>query len=459
MKNVTKQGKPKEISSFQNGSIMYELVGDEHNLSFIRFDAISELSSIIDSVTLDDQTLIPPQNDLVSGGTIHLPNFTQEYGSTSELYEDIKYFIGKYVDVPERFLIISTLYVMLTWIYDCFDAIPYLRVVGDFGTGKSRFLFVTGRIAYKACFAGGATSTSPIFRINEIYKGVTLVFDEADFKNSGSEADIVKILNCGYMKGMPVLRTEGDGNNRVPKGFDVYGPKIIATRNQFQDAALESRCLTQVMAGRPRPEIPRHLPKQFYSESAELRNKLLLFRLRNFFKVELDPSQEIDGLEPRINQVALPILSIIEDESVREEVIKALTSLQSNLNDLKQDQEPALILRAVLELIKGGSTTLTFKEVAKQVNEISGVDSEFSYTISPAKIGRVNKSVLALETYLVNGVSRFKTSIKNINLITNLCKRYAINEVDDVDLVELCFGKQESLQDQHLLEEVQNSLL
>lgn len=453
MKDAQTKQKSKQIAFYKDGTVLYDLVANNEGQYFVAYDEISERHQKVKLITLDEQQYEPPKNDLVASNVICLAEYPQEYGNIPDLYAAIKRHIYKYVDIPDKYLTVSTLYVMLTWIYDCFDVIPYLRVVGDFGTGKSRFLLVVGKLAYKACFAGGATSTSPIFRINEIYQGVTLVFDEADFRFSGADADIIKILNCGYMRGMPVLRTEGDGNNRTPKGFDVYGPKIIATREQFQDAALESRCLSQVMAGRPRADIPRHLPKSFEVESLELRNKLLMFRLRNYSKVEIDPSLEMNNLDARINQVALPILSIIKDQSVREEVRQALTDMQSNLNELKKEQEPALILRALIEMIKEDEQYFSYKDVAKKINKLCGIDSDYSYQISPTKIGRINKSVLALEVHQVNGSSKFKTTATNIHQVQSLAQRYGIDEVDDVDLVALYFRSDETVLDVSIPEE------
>jgi hypothetical protein len=326
------QEKKKTIKRYRgfikDGSILYEMLSDGEFEGFIKYDSLTGNQEIVSKVIIGDIEYLPPTGGLVRSGTIKLPTMTLEYGSDKSLYEAVKFFIHKYVDLPDDYLVLSSLYVLLSWLYDCFDVVPYLRVIGDFGTGKSRFLQAVGSITYKACFAGGATTVSPIFRIIELYKGVTLVFDEADFRFSGPDAGITKILNCGYMKGMPVLRTEGDSKSREPKSFDVYGPKIIATRGSFEDTALESRCLTQIMSGKPRKGIPRHLPKDFEEEALELRNKLLKFRFDKYFNTTVDESEEMEKLDARINQVALPILSILDDEGVKEEVRRSLEKIQ-----------------------------------------------------------------------------------------------------------------------------------
>src|SRR6185369_1755469 len=102
---------------------------------------------------------------------------------------------------------IASAYALFTWIYDAFNEVPYLRVRGDFGTGKSRFLQTVGSICYKPIFASGASTISPVFRILDAFRG-TLVIDESDFRASDEKAEMVKILNNGNARGFPVLRSE-----------------------------------------------------------------------------------------------------------------------------------------------------------------------------------------------------------------------------------------------------------
>jgi hypothetical protein len=163
-----------------------------------------------------------------------------------------------------------------------FNEVPYLRALGDYGTGKTRFLQVIGHLCYKPTLAGGATTVSPIFRLLHEHRG-TLILDEADYQYSDMTADIVKILNNGYSKGFPVLRTEGQSGRFSVRAFHVFTPKIIATREKFKDKALESRFLVEAMGGRAiRDDIPDSLPPHFQDEARFIRGKLLLWRFRNF---------------------------------------------------------------------------------------------------------------------------------------------------------------------------------
>jgi len=56
------------------------------------------------------------------------------------------------------------------------------------------------------------------------------------------------------------------------------------------------------------------LPETFKEEARELRNKLLLYRFHRRLEVKLDPGLADPKLEPRLNQILLPLLSVVSDE-------------------------------------------------------------------------------------------------------------------------------------------------
>jgi len=62
------------------------------------------------------------------------------------------------------------------------------------------------------------------------------------------------------------------------------------------------------------------LPETFKEEARELRNKLLLYRFHRRLEVKLDPGLADPKLEPRLNQILLPLLSVVSDESLRTEL-------------------------------------------------------------------------------------------------------------------------------------------
>src|SRR5205807_6804317 len=150
------------------------------------------------NLLVNGQRLVPysPRNNLLTNEVFLFPSEATEYGSEQALVEEIRTFIHRYADVSPLFEQIASYYVLFTWVYDAFNELPYLRLRGDTGSGKTRFLLTTGSLCCKPIFASGASTVSPLFRILDEFRG-TLIVDEDDFRFSDEKAEIVKFLHNG----------------------------------------------------------------------------------------------------------------------------------------------------------------------------------------------------------------------------------------------------------------------
>ena len=267
-------------SALLDDGTLVELVyrRDERRTAFVLWREVGW--RLANAVTLRGQQRLVPfsaDNNLIRHKVVLLPSEPEEYGTTADLVGAIRSFIHRYVDVGPRFEQVAGYYVLLSWVYDAFNELPYLRVRGDYGSGKTRFLLIVGALFYKPFFASGASTVSPIFHTLDAFRG-TLVIDEADFRFSDEKAEVVKILNNGKVRGMPVLRTTVSASREFnPRAFQVYGPKLVASRGYYDDRALESRFVTEELGQRRlRADIPINLPSAYREEALRLRNKLLL---------------------------------------------------------------------------------------------------------------------------------------------------------------------------------------
>ena len=131
----------------------------------------------------------------------------------------------------------------------------------------------------------------------------------------------------------------------------MFGPKIVATRGYYDDRALESRFITEETGHRGlRRDIPINLPTEYKDEACALRNKLLLYRFRNFAKKRPMDALVDPTLEPRLNQIFVPLLSIISDPSVRAELREVARERHREIvNDRGMDVE-AQILEVIKDL-------------------------------------------------------------------------------------------------------------
>jgi hypothetical protein len=352
------------------------------------------------------QLLVPysPYNNLIKNDVVLFPSAPEEYDSEEALLREIQAFIHRYVDVSPRFEKIASYYVLFSWIYDGFSELPYLRLRGDYGSGKTRFLLTVGSLCYKPIFASGASTVSPIFHLLDAFHG-TLIIDEGDFRFSDEKTEIVKILNNGNVRGVPVLRSEmSDQKEFNPRAFHVFGPKLVATRGYYEDRALESRFITEEMGERRlRPDIPISLPSAHKEEALQLRNKLLLFRFRNFGKKPVSESLVDRTIEPRLNQIFVPLLSIIDDSELRKE----LRELAHQYNSEMILERGMDIEAQVLEIIRALSLQpyrqrLSIKDIADLFIERHGTDYERK--ISNKWIGNIVRKKLNLKTQKSHGV-------------------------------------------------------
>jgi hypothetical protein len=382
--------------------------------------------------TTQGERLVPfsSRNNLIKNEVVLLPSEPRIYGSEEKLISDIQSFIHRYADLSTTFEKIATYYVVLTWLYDAFNDLPYLRLRGDFGTGKTRTLLTIGSLCYKPFFASGASTVSPVFHTLDAFRG-TLIFDEADFRFSDERAEIVKILNNGNVRGMPVLRTMMNRQREFnPQAFQVFGPKIVATRSSYEDKGLESRFVTEQMGGRHlRADIPINLPTTFTDEARELRNKLLLYRFHRRFDISLDASLADPHLEPRFNQILLPLLSVISDPNLRVELRSAAFDAQADLVAERGLLAEAQVLEILADLMGGTDrSVIAVGDVTAGLIERYG--SEYDRPITNRWVGGILRKRLNLQTYKSHGV--YVVPVSERTKIELLCTRYGITSIADV---------------------------
>ena len=384
--------------------------------------------TIEDAVQISEsEKIIPisPENNLIKHRAILLPKVAEEYESVSELTALISGYLYKYVDLSHSFRKIATAYILLTWVYDAFNELPYLRLRGDFGSGKTRALIVIGSICYRPFFASGASTVSPIFHTLDSFGG-TLVLDEADFRFTDEKSELVKIFNNGNVRGFPVLRTAITMKKEFdPRAFNVYGPKIIAMRRSFEDQALESRFLTEEMGQRKlRSDIPINLPDEQKDEALTLRNKLLMYRFKTLDSLKLKDHFENSIYSPRLNQILIPLLSLIEDKTLREEIWATAGIIEGQLYRNRSASVEAEVLEILSCYIREESRShISVKEITTEF--IRKYSEGYDRPITHRFIGNIIRAKLHLFTYKSHG--NYVLPMSEASKIVEMCKRFGVN--------------------------------
>lgn len=411
----------------QDGTLV-ELVHNGTQTAFAVFK--NGTFSIEPAFKKDERIVLVPYragNNIIRNGVVLFAEKPAEYGSHEDLFDEIRWYIHRYVDVPPAFERIASAYVLLTWLYDRFKELPYLRLRGDYGSGKTRFLQIVGAITYKPIFASGASTVSPLFHLLDTFRG-TLIVDEADFRFTDEKAEIVKLLNNGNAAGMPVLRTIVTAEREYnPRAFTIFGPKLMATRGSFDDRALESRFITEEMGTRPfRTGVPIILPDSQKAEAQALRNKLLLYRFRTWHKATTVPYFFELTVEPRLKQIFVPLMSVVDDLELRAELeeIAARYSNQATLDrGLTLEAQLLECISALWE--DAGSAGVTVKAIADEFLERFG--TEYDNRITTKWIGGLVRRRLQLATRKSRG--SYVIPLEEAPKINRLVEKYGIADV------------------------------
>lgn len=380
---------------------------------------------------------IPATASLIEKGVVLFPSEPLPFGSEAILQRRIQDFIHRHLDLDPFYERLAAYYVMFTWLYDLFENLPYLRALGDYGTGKTRFLQTIGALCFRPMFVSGASTVSPVFRLIDIFQG-TLIVDEADLTNSEAENEMIKIFNVGYQRGGVVLRSEKDAETEdyLPAAKEVYGPKLIATRKLFQDRATESRCLTyRTKTRRPRPDIKLILDRAFWAEALGLRNQLLMYRLLNHRPIEIDHSLTNTAIEPRLAQVTLPLKTLIQDTAMRQEIDLFVRLYNETLISERRMELPAIVVQAIINIrddtrtartIAGDMRDFSMTAIAAMAERIlKEVDPE--QKITPKKVGEILHQDLGLVRRSKDKTTRrLRVDFSNDELDA-LCQRYGID--------------------------------
>lgn len=415
------------VSAVLPEGTLVELLYRPHEDRTLFAVAKDDTITIEESVLVGDRRLVPfsPSNNLLKHEVVMFPSEATDYGSEEQLVSEIQAFIHRFVDVSPLYERISAYYVLFTWVHDAFNELAYLRLLGDPGSGKTRFLLTVGALCYKPIFASGASTVSPLFRILDAIKG-TLVIDEGDFRLSDERAEIVKILNNGNGRGFPVLRSELTPQKEYsPTAYHVFGPKIVATRSLFEDRALESRCLTEELGLRKlRADIPINLPESYKIEALALRNKLLTFRFKTLAREHRVEGLADPAIEPRLNQVIAPLLAIVGDDTTRAELRNLARRFNAELVAERGQGIEAHVLEVIRDL-RAVDQPLTIKAIADWFADRHA--DEYDRKVTPKWIGTVIRNRLHLRTERQR--DGFVLAAGNDLVLGHLFERYGVTAI------------------------------
>jgi len=365
---------------------------DGRNSRFIKYSKLNGEIEEIESWETEGKTYKPVVDDALKMNGIYLPTGIGEYKDAAEITSQIREFINENCEVPSFFQKLFPYLILFYWAYHKFPFIPYLHFVGGSTTGKTTAMEVLGSISYKAIDTTGSLTIASLFRLASLWGG-TLLIDEFDSIGEGM-GEMISFLKAGVSNRL-LFRTEGETKKEV-KAYVVKSPKFFTSEHPISDAGLQSRTMVIKMNKSSRRLPLYHLP-EFYEEATSIRNKLLLWRLRNLDKINLREMKygfsELQAFDRRVQQIITPIyyFSDVDGrkeivEFAKEQEIETQRERRSTLAgkifekiigfwDTGQDAQ----IKTITLLLNGdnvGYKELTEKKISGEIRKVLGFDTE-----------------------------------------------------------------------------------
>lgn len=329
------------------------------------------------------------------------------------LFDDFKVEFQTYVDVEKWVHTSLTLWTLGTFFNQIFDAYPYALTHKVKGSGKTRTLRTIEALSKDGIHMDN-TSLSAMFRWADTYHP-TLCLDQLEKLSDKDQVDFVSALCSGFNKGGNIHRSETKNDKWVPKLFNIYCPKALASTKAI-DSALEDRCLHIPIQKSMRIKEFSRWPN--IEELKPLRDSAYIFALYEgpgiCHKLNRGKFIEFDDMlldaDHRTNLVLKPllvmaeILEIIKDNDEYENICKIIEYEKKIHTSESLDEFDNKLIVACKKLIGGNeSVWATNKEIVGEMNPNSQDQQKYYQRV----IGKRMKNWLEFPKRMVNGNARY----------------------------------------------------
>jgi hypothetical protein len=285
----------------------------------------------------------------------------------AEVFRDLCTCIAYYIDLPTTSApgITATLalWVILTYGYAAWDAVPYLYVGGALGSGKSRLFEVLGKVVFRPLPSSSLTGPAMYRTLHD--RGGTLLLDEAERLRRTNDPDVAELLAmllAGYRRGGQATRLEPVGDGYRTVAYQVFGPKALACIAGLPPA-LASRAISIMMVRSPTDSPkPRRRVDADRGAWQSLRDDLHALALEHGARWlqlarDADVCPRMGGRDSELWQPILALASWIEAHGAHglTELLRthALATIETGRDDQTPDHDEKL-LRVLAESVRLG---------------------------------------------------------------------------------------------------------
>jgi len=277
-----------------------------------------------------EEVYIPLINPQILTGQLVLPETPEECSSVADIILAIENRIEKWLYIsPEEWPIfrVQLRVAVASWFLYVYDSINImervaglLSIVGTSGGGKKRWLTVMRQISYRPIYLLNTNKIPSVFRMAEPWGAPTLLIDEADQQDTGSETEWIQYINARY-DGTPTPRFNAS-TNRVDT-FRSFGLTCLALRRMPRDEGTTSRMVKINATISPIP-LPEVAGEDIFNEFEHIRNQLLYLRLKYFKRLKFVGSSGLPANQSWRGKEVLTLFRVLEqiDQHISDDIAR-----------------------------------------------------------------------------------------------------------------------------------------
>ena len=295
---------------------------------------------------------VPLINDSVRTGQITLPEKPEKCEGILDVIKKIESKIDRWIYIsPEELPIfrVQLRIAVASWFLFAYDdpkiqerVAGLLGIVGTSGGGKKRFLTLLRQIAYRPIYLLNTNKIPSVFRLADPWGHPTLLIDEADQRETGSEAEWVQFVNSRY-DGTPIPRF-----NTVTGSSDIFrsfGLTALALRRMPKDEGTTGRML-KINATISPVELPEVAGKDIYDDFQAIRGQLFYLRLKYYKKLKFIGRSGLPVDQSWRGKEALTLLRLMEqiDQGVSGDIVEISRAItEREIQNLSQTWDGLII--------------------------------------------------------------------------------------------------------------------
>lgn len=421
------------VSADLNRETDFKVFGDGTQMDLVR-DASGKLIFVLfrnEAFTFHPRVrdggliLLPPQIHGSLSEAICFPMTIGENHSARELLDQIDDVLCCYLDFESSDRKLLAYFALYSWVSDFSAIAPYLWVVGPYASGKTTVLRLLSAMCRRSVLAGDISAAALYTLTDSVHP--TLLIDEFELGNDARSRDLQRLLRSGSTRGERVVRAS--------RAYDVFGPKVIASRRGPSDPALDSRGL-QVIARPASRAVAILTPNALLQIERQLQPKFLAFRLNNYLRLlQVNPHPTMGScLTSRVRDIFRALIfPVIGDIDLERELLAIVAPHDSAARIDRYSEPESAVMIALLRHTHvrgpGAPTSVTAKQLAGSVNYVLEQSGE-SYRLTPRKVGEIVRA-LGFRTGKLGSLGRgVEFSKEFVSSVHKTAKRFGICTAD-----------------------------